>query len=135
MLPYFVFAVCVEPADRASVNERARGDDTIRVSVGNAGTESTVIEGRTRVSEARNCRHSIAFLIDTLPIRNVSKSLDCFIGTHFNRHSSETTKLDQNCAVRKNSLVRAAQILNRVPEKAILIVRELNAILNSGGKQ
>ena len=80
-----------------------------------------MIEGRETFSETGNCRAFIAFLIDTLPIRNVVKSFDCFIGTHSNRHSPEPLKLHQNRAGRKNPSRRQTGILKRALGTGILV--------------
>jgi len=46
------------------------------------------------------------FLIDTLPIRIVSKPFNCIAGVHSNRHSSEASNLNQNWAGRRRKICR-----------------------------
>ena len=82
-----------------------------------------MIEGRDMLIQTGNCCSLIAFLIDTLPIRNTLKSFDCFIGPRSNRHSSEPLKLHQNCAGHKNSRPRETGILKRALETGILVAR------------
>ena len=82
-----------------------------------------------------------AFLIDTLPIRNTSKSFDCSIGVHSNRHPSATPNSRQkapdaaNLAPRGNLHIPSGAEQNSTPREMLRVEATLSMTAVGGARR